>query len=248
MYGQIADLFATDPYATLSADQLNYVWHVLDTARDASTPRPLLAVLWVSGWHPYEGEEPARGTQAAPRRIPEGHTRAPFPDEERIMAIYALGCGAKGLGYFSDHADSKDASRGGVSRNKPLWEELGRINRDVLALAPYLSIGCPVPPSEEKEGVWVRSLLCGRDHMVIVAVNEGHYIGYNTVSSFAWHTPAREVDITVALPSHFRRCRIQEVKDGTLVPAGGKVKSGGLHLKLDEVNTARAFLVSTDGK
>ncbi len=161
------------------------------------------------------------------------------------MAFYALGSGVKGVAYFSDRDSwtSPEESHA-ASRNKLLWEELGRINADVGILRVHLSIGCPVFPPQEDEKVWVRALMCARDHVVVMVVNKGHYIGYNTKKVHAWHAPAANVDVVTPLPRHFRRCRIQEVKDGALVPAEGRVKSGRLHLKLDEVNTARAFLIS----
>jgi len=232
VYGQTSDIFCTDPYVPLSGDQVDLIAHSLEVARDACAPCPLVATLWVTSI----GGDPQKG-------------RPPLPEEERIMVFYALGCGIKGLSYYADR-DSKTKAEelSGVSHNKPLWEELGRINADVSVLRPYLSIGCPISVPQENEKVWSRSLLCGRDHMVVVVVNKGHYIAYNTKRAFAWNIPASDVEITMSLPGHFRHCRIQEVKDGALIPAKGNVKRGKLHLTLDRVDTARAFLVSANGK
>lgn len=162
-----------------------------------------------------------------------------------MMAFYALGCGAKGIGYFADYEQHGEGEGlKAVSDNAPLWEEIGKINADIRILAPYLSIGCPIPWSGDTNKVWVRALMCGRNRMVVIAVNKAHHIGFNTSTEFAWHFPAKNVVISVSLPRHFANCRVQEVANGSLVPASGKVEKGKLHLSLDELDTAREFVVT----
>jgi hypothetical protein len=129
-----------------------------------------------------------------------------------------------------------------LSENKELWEEVGRINRDVSVLAPYLAIGCPLPNPPRHEEVWIRSLLCGREAMAAVVVNKGHVIGFNTVNHFAWHFPARDVEIAVPLPARLQKCQVREVKDGQLAPVASEIRDGQVRLKLDVVDTARAFV------
>lgn len=232
VYGQIPDVFVTDPYVPLNGRQVDYVYHALDCARDACAPRPMIPILWACG---LEGG----------RKL--GH-RPPTPEEERIMAGYAVGCGAKGLVYFIDMSgETGEGKFLGLSDNKPLWDEVGRINKDVLAIADLLSIGCPIPGGRSDSGVWVRSLMCGRESMVVVVVNNGHYIGFETHNEFAWHTPARDVGVRIAVPDHFRRCTVREVVNGALVPARGEVKDGRLSMTLDVVDTARVFVVSRAG-
>jgi hypothetical protein len=229
VYGQTSDIFCTDPYIPLSGMQVDYVAHALEAARDACAPCPLIATLWVAAL-----DDPRVGRPATPK-------------EERIMAFYALGCGIKGLCYYADRdSPSETEVMPAVSNNKPLWEELGKINADVGALAPYLSIGCPVSSPRETRQVWTRSLLCGRDHMVVIVVNKGHFIAYNTKGVHPFHRPAENVAIAMPLPEHFRHCRVQEVKNGTLSPAAGEVKSAVLQLALERVDTARAFLISAN--
>lgn len=229
VYGQLGDLTATDPYVPLSAEQLERVPCSLAVARDGCAPHPLVAVIWATA--------------------NDGHRwskRPPTPQEERMMAFYAMGSGIAGLAYF---ADIGIKAEGGtflaLSDNKPLWEEVGRINKDIAALAPYLAIGCPVPNPPKHEQVWMRSLLCGPDAMVVVVVNKGHEIGFNTVSHFPFHFPAEDVVVTIDLPDHLQNCRVREVKDGQLVPVQARPKDGKLELKLGEVDTARALVVSS---
>ena len=227
VYGQIPDVYCTDPYVPLNARQLDYVPHALEVARDASTPRPLVSVLWACG---LDGKKPGG--------------RAPAPEEERMMAFYALASGVKGLAYFIDlTVTTGEGPFTGLSDIKPLWDEVGRINRDVGVLAPYLSIGCPMTPPQQNESVWWRALLCGRDHIVLIAVNRRHNTGF---PGEIIHEPATDVQLTLSLPGNFRGCRVEEVKDGGLIKAECKFKGGKLDLRLDKVDTARAFLITAD--
>jgi hypothetical protein len=229
VYGQLGDICATDPYVPISAEQLERVPSSLATARDACCPHPLVAVLWATG--------------------NSGHRwcqRPPTVQEERMMVFYALGSGICGLAYFADIGIEGEGGKFfALSDNQELWAEVGRINRDVAALAPYLSIGCPVPGVQKHEEVWIRSLLCGPEAMVAVVVNKRHEIGFNTVGDQAFHFPVRDVEIEVPLPGHLNPgCQIREVRDGELVPVAAEVKDGRARLKLGEVDTARAFVLT----
>ena len=86
--------------------------------------------------------------------------------------------------------------------------------------------------------------MCGRDKMVLIVVNKGHHIGYNTQTGFAWHFPAKDVGVSMPLPTHFKSCRVEEVKDGKLLPVKAIFKSGKITMTLDVVDTARAFVIS----
>ena len=234
VYGQIPDIYCTDPYVPLNGRQLDYVPRALEAARDACTPRPLVSILWATG--------------LSSERIRLGD-RPPLPEEERMMVFYALGAGVKGIAYFIDMtATTGEGKFIGLSDNKPLWEEVGRTNRDVAALASYLSVGCPLTPPRQQDKVWWRALLCGADHVVVIVVDTDHHIGFETRTTYAWHTPASNVKLAVPLPAHFRGCRVQEIKDGEFVPFAGELTKEGLRLELDSVDTARAFLISAGAR
>ena len=230
VYGQIPDIYCTDPYVPLNGRQVDYVPRALEAARDACTPRPLVSVLW------------ACGLSGQGRRLGD---RPPTPEEERMMVFYAVGCGVKGIAYFIDlTATTGEGQFSGLSDNKPLWEEVERTNRDLAALAPHLSIGCPMAPPRADGNIWWRSLLCGPDHVVLIVVNQNHYIGFETKYTYAWHEPARNASISLALPNHFRRCQVVEISGGRLRPMRSTVRGSELRLQLDKVDTARAFLIS----
>ena len=228
VYGQLADIFCTDPYVPISAEQLERVPNSLKVARDACAPHPLTAVLWVTG---NDGHRWAQ--------------RPPTPKEERIMVFHALGCGIKGLGYFADY-DLK--AEGGtffpVSANKPLWDEVGKINRDVRVLADDLSVGCPIANDLFNRKVHLHALMCGADKIIAIAINKKHHIGYNTVNHTPFHFPAKNVTLNIPLPQHFNNCSIQEVRDGQRLKTKATFEAASARIHLDEVDTARTFIIT----
>ncbi len=227
-YGQLGDITATDPYVPISAEQLDRVPNSLIVARDACAPHPLVAVIWATA---NSGHRWCR--------------RPPTVQEERMMVFYALGSGISGLAYFADLAVEGEGGKFlALSDNKELWEEVGRINRDVAALSPLLAIGCPLPGVQSHEQVWIRSVMCGPDAMVVVVVNKGHQVAFNTVSHFAFHFPAQAVELSVPLPTHLRQVRVREVKNGELAPIAADLGNGQARLRLDVVDTARAFVIT----
>lgn len=228
VYGQCVDIYCSDPYVPLGGDQCEYIAHALECARDASAPCPTMACLWCTSMGENQGAK----------------FRPPTPEEERLMAFYALGAGVKGVMYFADRDTASGEHLVGVFHNKPLWNEMGRINADIAALAPYLAVGCPAGPPVDSDKIWYRSIMCGPKTMVVIAVNKGHHIGYNTQQGFAWHFPAKDVRITVPLTSRLATCRIQEVRNGKLVAFGSEVKGSEVTLRMDTLDTARAFVIT----
>ena len=227
VYGQIPDVYSTDPYVPFSGDQLERVPSSLTVARDACAPAPLVAVLW--GTH-IEGAKFSK--------------RMASPKEERMMVFYALGCGVKGIGYFADiGAKTNEGQFHALSDNEALWEEVGAINRDVRALAPFLSRGCLLPVSSSNDRVWVRTLMCGRDRLLVIAVNKDHYIGYNTNNNFAWHNVTKNVEITLPIPERFDNCSVSELRDGVLKPFETLPQREVVTLEIDKLDTARAFIL-----
>lgn len=228
VYGQLADIYATDPYVPISAEQIDRVPNSLLVARDACAPHPLIAVIWATA--------------------NSGHRwckRPPTAQEERMMVFYALGSGINGLSYFADYDIEGEGGKFlALSNNKELFEEVGRVNRDVAALVPYLATACPLPGPQKHEQVWIRSLMCGPEAMAVVVVNKDHTIRFNTVSHAAYHAPAGDVSFSVPVAAHLQKGKVLEVKDGKLIPFAAEMRDGQAVFKLDVVDTARAFVIT----
>ncbi|MEJ5296868.1 MAG: hypothetical protein WHZ52_02380 [Armatimonadota bacterium] len=231
VYGQIPDVFCTDPYVPLGGRQTDYVWRALECARDASTPRPLVAVLWACSLD-----------SGAPRNFGR---RPPTAREERAMAFYAIGSGVKGISYFIDLTqETGEGQFTGISDYPELWEEVGRINRDIAELAPALAMACPAGPPQKQGPLWVRTLMSGRDTVIVSVVNTEHYIGYETRTLHAFHRPVRDERVRVQLPPGFGHCRVVRVEGGRKSPAHFTRDGDTLEILLGELDTAAAFLVT----
>lgn len=232
VYGQIADVYATDPYVPLGGTQLDRVPGSLRVAHDACAPYPLIAALWATSIDKHRfGKRP------------------PTPQEERMMVFYALGCGVKGISYFADiSAQTGEGLFWGVSDNEPLWKEVGAINRDIAALAPFLSISCPISDPIENEQVWIQTLQCGADDLVVIVVNKQHYIGYETQSFYAWNDPLPTTQASIGLPSHFEQCHLYELLNGEFVSMKSDKIEDMASFVVHQTDTARAFLISANSR
>lgn len=230
-YGQIADVFGNDAYVTTMGKDFGYIPAALECARDASTPRPLVAVLWAC-------------SEGGRSRNWGGNN--PLPEEERLNVFYSLGSGAKGISYFIDLTQKPgEGTLVGVTEFPALWAEIARINKDVRALAPYLAIGCPAGPAKIQGRAWTRSVMCGPDKLVFVAVNTQDIASKKGKVLTSFVKPLKDVKLSFELPTSFKNCAVSEVVGGKLVPVKVTVRDGKAYLALGELKAARAFVVSS---
>ncbi|MHA1574308.1 MAG: hypothetical protein ACTSX8_09965 [Alphaproteobacteria bacterium] len=203
-YGQLADIFDTDPYVRPSRRRKANFYSVYRRsvlACRASEPNPCFITLWM-GWV-------------------GGHRRCYTESEERIMVCYALGAGARGINYFIHSSSAGDYSvmtgvlafPKGPERERArkqalaLWEGVARINSQLSAAGKWLAYAYPVDAILKKpSGVWARALLCANGAMVVVLVNQNHN---STVDAFEVE-PIDDVTIEIAAP-HWLPCN--EVSD-----------------------------------
>jgi len=193
-YGQLADIFDTDPYVRPSRQgkaDFYSVYRQSVLACRASEPNPCFITLWM-GWL-------------------EGHRRCYTESEERIMVCYALGAGARGINYFIHSSSAGDYSvmtgvlafPKGPERERArkqalaLWEGVARINSQLSVAGKWLAYAYPVDAILKKpSGVWARALLCANGAMVVVLVNQNHT---SRLDAFIVN-PIPKVAIEIAVP------------------------------------------------
>jgi len=180
VYGPIADLPCTDPYAIadcINPKTLRYVVQSIDMLHAAAGPRPIQVTL-----------------QAFQNRR-AGFQRLPEPGEERIMLHYALGCGARGINYFLWGTDRAVI---GCENSTPLWEEMGRLNAEVRVAGRLLAMSQPVKGliADSPEDLWVRTLLCADQALALMLVNER----YECVEAGFKVTPLSDLVVRVDVP------------------------------------------------
>lgn len=237
VYGQVADISCFDPYPInyYSADHA-YVRESLDLARRCGAPSRMYACMEAFGYSKGQG-------------VPD-NARGPLPAEWRQNVVQAIGCGMKGLTSWVWTSNA-----GGFVLSEPLQAEVGAVNRIIGNIETELLLGTPVDlvrtnsdlvatgvagdEAWPKPRVWASSLLAGPDAIVVVAVN--HIPASKPDPPVI--VPARQIELTVALPAFLREVTTFEVTEEGLVPFSAVPAGGELKLHLDELESGRVFLL-----
>ncbi len=240
VYGQWCDILSVDPYVTtfMGGDH-SYIRESLGYVRRCCAPNRMFVTLETFGWGDGDG-------------VPEDG-RGPTSLEYRQNVVQAIGCGIKGLTSWV-----YTRSGGGWQLKLPeataVKEEIGKMNQLIRHIERYLLIGTPIdlatsdaglvtagPAGQEgwkKNRVWVGSLLCGPDTIVLAAVN------HIPASKKEPPTiePAKNVTITVRLPRFLQAVKAFESTQDGLVPIPCQIADGKALLKLDSIRSGRVFV------
>jgi len=236
VYRQFADISCFDPYPVnfYAADHA-YVRESLDYARQCGTPKRMYACLEAYGW----------GT-----RYRTGTRRPPIPAEYRHNVVQAIGCGMKGLTSWV-----YTGSAGGWALDEAFTQEIAKVNTLIEHIEDDLLLGTPIDLATSdaglvptgvvgdekwpKERVWVGSLLCGPDTIVIAAAN---HIPASKPDPPTIE-PAKDVTITVNLPDFLPQVTALEATEDGLVPFPCTVVDGKAFLKLAAIESGRVFVL-----
>jgi hypothetical protein len=237
VYGRFADIACFDPYPINSygADHA-YVRESLSLVRQGAAPNRMYACLEAFGWSPGQG-------------VPAG-ARGPIAAEYRQNVVQAIGAGAKGLTSWVYAAGA-----GGWEGNEVIAKEIANVNALIEHIEEDLLLGAPVALAagdaglvatgvvgEErwwKERVWVGSLLCGPDTIVVAAANHIPASKPNPPTI----EPAQNVTITVKLPDFLRQVAAFEATENGLVPFPCTVAGGKAVLRIASIESGRVFVL-----
>ncbi len=235
-YGEVADVLIQDTY-------LPTPYHGYDMAVYPNTLEPLLAAVSPRPAHMMFWGTMNTGT--LPRR-------APTPQENDLMVHYAVGSGIKGIHYFLDWNSFPIVFEGGYyigsPRIKMLWKQMGRVNAKLSRIQSLLSIGHRYDAvSVDNDKLWARSLLCGKDNILVVLVNRRHHIHANTATKGAIpHIYPVNATVSVQLPQWFSHAKAYEVNwDGIRSLEMGK-NAKQPFFSIEGLQTARVILLSRD--
>ena len=241
VYGQFADISCFDPYPVTwyGADHA-YVRESLSVARHSGMPNRMYACMEAYGW----GKGPG---------VPRG-ARAPIPAEYRQNVVQAIGVGMKGLTSWVHSREN-----GGWELNRRFADEIARLNALIEHIEADLLLGTPVDlassdagevPTGEvgqelwpKERVWVGSLLCGPDTIVLATAN--HIPASKPDPPKI--VPAKDVTITVKLPEFFQTAEAFEVTEKGLAAFPCKLSKGKAVLRLGSIESGRVFVLRSKG-
>ena len=237
VYGQVANISCFDPYPInfYAADHA-YVRESLKVAQLAGAPNRMFGCMEAFGWSKGQG-------------VPQG-ARGPTPAEYRQNIVQAIGCGMKGLTSWTYAAGA-----GGWQINEPCKEEIAKLNKLIEHIEGDLLIGTPIDLASSdaglvptgvvgdekwpKQRVWVGSLLCGPDTIVLAAAN---HIPASKPDPPTIE-PAKDVTITVDLPAFLQDVVVSEVTEDGFAPAACNVADGKAVLKVDAIESGRMFVL-----
>ena len=237
VYGQFSDVNGFDPYPVnfYGADHA-YVRESLSYVRRCCAPTRMYAILEAFGWGAGQG-------------VPSG-ARGPIPAEYRQNVVQAIGAGMKGL---TSWVHSPGA--GGWALDEGFADEIATANALIETIEELLLIGTPIDLATSdaglvptgtvdkehwpKERVWVGSLLCGPETIVVAVAN---HIPASKPGPPAIE-PARNVTVTVRLPDFIREATAREATRDGLTSFPCRLENGRAFLDIESIESGRVFVL-----
>ncbi len=231
IYGPIADVLNTDPYALLVGWDMRQVFEVAETARLACAPN-MMTITYQAMWI-EKMKKPSED------RFP----RMPSPEEVRIMMHYALAGGAKGLiAYIHCTERYPEAIFWGAQDYPEVWAEIGKVYREVRTVAPVLARSHPLDIAASlTEGLFVRALVAP-EAVLVVCLNEK---GRSSPDRFLMKTiPTGELEVAVPpwIPVRFA----YKVEERRVTPLKCRRIGGRVQVTVPGLETAHLLLLCAD--
>lgn len=244
-YGQLADIFAADPYyQNRLADsywvrpyqipiyaKATYIHAVTSVCRAACEPKPFHVIL--------NSTRKQDGTKIF---------RYATPEEKRLEAYYALGGGAKQYSYWwFTPTNPLTSTSNGMGSYEPdaaaLWREVGLIGAEVRTAGPVIVRSCPASVAVTAPGaLWTRTLISGLDTIILVCVNDDH------ANDRAGTTirPIQHADVIVNLPVWLDPTHVFEIDYRGVRDIPFSKTAGKLDLQLGKVDITRLVIITSD--
>jgi len=228
IYGRIADVSNTDPYALAFGDEMRLVYDVSEIFRLASSPS--LPMITYQAYFHQPINKPSNWK----------YPRMPSPEEEKIMMHYALAGGAKGLlSYIHCTERNKNIISYGAEDYPEVWKAIGEVYKNLRAVSHIIYKTQPMDIVQGPDGVFARALVAD-DGMLIICINEK---GKSEKEGYVPH-PLRNLRISVELPPWLKPKRVEEIKDGEFHPLPFKIgKEGVLQFLLPTLDSATLVLL-----
>jgi len=237
-YGEVPDVVINDVYVPTRwhSFDLGAIPVTVDAVKSAVGPRPSHIMLF--------------GCANTGHHV----QRSPTPEENDMSVHYVIGSGAKGLHYFLDWNSYPGVFEGGyyigAPRTNMLWKTMGRMNAEIARLAPLLSIGHTFDVvSSDNDKLWAKSLLCGKDNIVVVLVNRKHNIpseGAFTGTVQPYVFPVKNSTVSIDIPEWFNMAKAVRVSWDGVKPVALAGRGRKKLLKVDELRTSMVLVLSQD--
>lgn len=218
VYGKIADIAAVDIYAHIHGNDPRIIYQAGNACRLGSAPRPFHIVTDFIA--PGEGWNRDREITA---------------EELRLRLGYSLAAGAKGITWYYWRRPKSDR----------LLKELTEVNGKLEIAAPLLEIGHPVPQEwtqTNHEKLMTRTLLCGKDTVVVVLINTDYKAGKDGFS----HTPVKSAEVRVTLPGWMKETRVFSVSPDGMEDVSFSRQKDGVAIRLRDFQMGDFFVCTAN--
>jgi len=223
VYSQIPDIVASDCYPLTIGKPLAWVRETIEACRKAAGPRRVASIPQVN-WED-------RGPEMK-------YKRPPFPREVWIQYLYALGAGARG---FSGYEYYTEANHHGAREYPEIMNAIGETFRRFQLVAPLILQAHPTDIATcGDENVWLKTLVCGRDALLLVVVSND----YESLPEDFVHQPKQQVEIRLPTIPWLRPAQVSQVDDGAFSSLPLKVSDEGTRIVLSELDTGQVILVA----
>ncbi|MHC4674036.1 MAG: hypothetical protein ACYTBZ_16245 [Planctomycetota bacterium] len=242
-YAQLSDIPCADPYyqecvqTVLHSDPTNmaayikptYVYAVGSVYQSAGAPDPMHLILHTCRFDFKPEETPYR---------------APTPEEKRIEVYYALAAGAKQLSFWWYSPGPRYHGLGSLDADlQVLWKEVGLLGAEVRMLDSVIARSCPARLAiEAPRMLWIRSLLAGKDTIVVLVVND------NTFSDRLGTVvrPIHHASFTMQVPVWLEPRDAFEVGYRGTTDCQWKAGDGEVKFNLDTVELTRLVILTSN--
>jgi len=240
-YGQLPDVLSIDPYYQIRLRRAywdapvriplyakaTYVYAMAQAGQASCEPNPLHIVLYAVSWL-------------------ESNRSFPFPTPacKRIEVYYALAAGAKGLSFWYYNPGNPSYGIGaGTPDALALWREIGMLGAEVRTAGPLLATSCPATlPTTNTAGLWVRSLLVGREAMVSLIVNDN----YTNTDTACVYQPISNTTVAVTLPAWLQSPTAFEIASNGIRSVSTQIAGDRFQLNLGTVNLTRMIVITSN--
>ncbi len=232
VYGPLADIVNPDCYPLTIGWDLRKVRDAITICRNASAPR-LVTYTYQANYEERKEDMKFR--------------RPPYPEEVRIMILYGLGAGARGFfgyEYVTEGPYSESGTKfHGTNEYPDIWHAIGATYRQLALVSPLIAQSHPTEfATPSTKNIWVRTLLCRDDAVILVCVNERYQ---SLPNSFRTEAVA---DATVTMP-HLPWLKLRWaylVKEGFFEPLKAHVSSEGIKILLPHLHCGCLVLLTGD--
>lgn len=243
IYGHVADLLMTDPY---------YQAAMLRIFQKQARRMPLYTnakCIYAMSRVPVSAAAPHPVNLVLLSCLANG-VRFPTPEEKRTEVYYSLAGGAKQISFwwYTPSTDTEKGARGCGEDHpdaKALWREIGLLGAEFRTVSELIADSYPAELAvSTSEHFWVRTLLSGRDSLVVICVNEN--CASDRQGSAYQHVD--ETEIKVQLPRWLSPKDVFEVNyKGTGDAKWGQAEDS-VNLHLGRTHLTRMIIVTADPK